>query len=140
MGWPGRKAARSGVLKRRGGLADRTLGAAHVGNQVLGTENGSQLFHQVESGVDGHGQQGHLAVARRLQRIGCYGVDGAGGQRRLRSLCAAVPAHKGAVKARGAQRQAHRSAQQARAQNGDALDHCGFSFGSNLPGMGAALA
>ena len=47
-------------------------------------------------------------------------------ERLLRAFRAAVPADDAAAEARRAQSQAHRCAQQARAQNGDALDHGSF--------------
>ena len=57
-----------------------------------------QLLHQIERGVDGNGQQRHLARPRSLNGIGSEGIDRAHLQRHLPLLGAAIPASDGALK------------------------------------------
>jgi len=114
------------VEETAGGFRDLRFRAADVGDQMLAAEHAGELLHEVENRVDGRGQHDDLALARRLQGVRGNGVYGMGGQRRLRSLRAPVPADNRAAKARRAQRQTNRRAQKSRAQNGDAFDH-GFS-------------
>ena len=88
-----RRALRSRLKSRAAAVGDLRLGAAHIGDQVLRAEHAGQLLHEVERRVDGHGQQHHLALARRLQS-GSAAIESIAPilQRNLRLLRAAIPA------------------------------------------------
>ena len=100
----------SGALRRveqaAGSRGDLRLGATHVCDQVFGAEDGGKLFHPVERGVDGNGQQDHLAFARGLKSVSDNGVDCAHGECGLGAFDAAIPAGNRTAEAGSAQRQA----------------------------------
>jgi hypothetical protein len=63
------RALRSVVEPRRS-LHDQPLGTAHVGDQMLGPQHARELFHEVDSGVDGHRDERDLRLLRGLNGVG----------------------------------------------------------------------
>jgi hypothetical protein len=95
------------VVEARAGFGDEALGAAHVGDQVFGAEDGGELLHEVERGVDGHREKSDLGCARGFKRVCGNGINRAHLERNLRVLRIAIPAGDGSGEVCGAQRHAH---------------------------------
>ena len=61
MGWPEKACGRGCVVVLKGERADLRLGAAHISDELRGGEMRRELFHPVEGGVDGHGEENDVA-------------------------------------------------------------------------------
>src|SRR5579859_5846532 len=105
------------------------LGASHIRDQLISSEDIRKLLHPVQNGVNRSSQQNDLAGARRSNGVGRNLVDRSKPKRGMRLFCVFIPPRDRASKTGSAQRQACRCSEQACAEDEDALNHaCSYAL------------
>jgi hypothetical protein len=119
----GEKAGLTGATKKRmSAFRYGHFDAAYVGYQLMRLEEGSEFLNPVEDGEDGPTQKHEVARDRSAEWIGGGYIDRPSVERDLRVGGRAIPACDLARELRGPEREPGGCTDEARAEDGDALD------------------